>query len=61
MDINGKIIKYLSIDKWYHGTTLEGWKSICKLGVLANYNIGYELDFGYGFYLTSKQQKQKII
>lgn len=57
MEINNKIIKHLSNDKWYHGTTLDGWKSICKFGVLANYNIGLELDFGYGFYLTPKQQE----
>ena len=57
LDITNKMIKYLSIDKWYHGTTLDGWKSICKFGVLANYNIGNELDFGYGFYLTPKQKE----
>lgn len=44
------------MDKWYHGTTLQGWKDICKYGVLSDYNKGYELDFGYGFYLTPIQQ-----
>lgn len=47
-----KIINYLKNDKWYHGTTLHGWKQMCKLKVQANFNIGHELDFGYGFYLT---------
>ncbi|GAA4881728.1 hypothetical protein GCM10023310_72220 [Paenibacillus vulneris] len=55
-------MKHLKKDKWYHGTTLEGWKGICEKGVLAAYNIGHELDFGYGFYLTPiKSQAEKFI
>ena len=38
---------------WYHGTTLSGWKSICKLGIRADFNIGISLDFGNGFYLSN--------
>ncbi|MGV1040632.1 DUF3990 domain-containing protein [Clostridium perfringens] len=52
-----KVRKYLIKDKWYHGTTLDGLKKICKNGVLVNYNEGNELDFGTGFYLTDKKQK----
>lgn len=44
--------KYLNQKSWYHGTTLEGLKGIKEKGVMANYNRGNELDFGYGFYLT---------
>ncbi len=55
MEIN-KLPKYLSYGEWYHGTTLEGWKNICKSGVIAAHNVGNELDFGYGFYLTPKKQ-----
>ncbi|PYY28375.1 DUF3990 domain-containing protein [Paenibacillus illinoisensis] len=54
--------KYLKLDKWYHATTLDGWKSICRYGILANHNIGHELDFGHGFYLThDKKQAEKYI
>lgn len=45
--------KFFCGDRWYHGTTLGGWKSICKLGILADYNIGNSLDFGNGFYLSN--------
>lgn len=37
---------------WYHGTTLAALESIKESGVLVNYNLGNELDFGPGFYLT---------
>lgn len=41
---------------WYHGTTLSEWKSICEVGILADYNIGTSLDFGNGFYLSNNQK-----
>lgn len=44
--------KFLNLTTWYHGTSLAGWKNICKLGILADYNKGTELDFGSGFYLS---------
>lgn len=47
----GKYVKTV----WYHGTTLAGWESIKKSGILVNYNLGNELDFGPGFYLTHSQ------
>ena len=52
-----KIENYLKNNRWYHGTTLNGWNKICELGVKSNYNIGNELDFGYGFYLTPQSQQ----
>lgn len=47
-----KQLNRLNRDKWYHGTTLESYKNICMQGVLYSYNIGTQLDFGTGFYLT---------
>lgn len=52
-----KIKKYLSQKKWYHGTTLDNAKKIRKMGVIADYNKGNELDFGFGFYLTPKKDQ----
>lgn len=46
--------KYMKQDIWYHGTTLSGWKNLCKQKIRADYNSGTELDFGMGFYLTPK-------
>lgn len=47
-----KDLNYLNKDKWYHGTTLTDCESIKQQGVISSYNIGTELDFGPGFYLT---------
>lgn len=53
---------YLSIDKWYHGTTLVHAKNIKQNGIDIKHNIGHELDFGYGFYLTPyKEQAERYI
>lgn len=52
-----KIEKYLNNHKWYHGTSLQGWKEICEKKIQANHNIYNELDFGYGFYLTPKKSQ----
>lgn len=60
--VKQKTLNYLKRTKWYHGTTLYNWKKICSLGVQANYNIGFETDFGYGFYLTpDKEQAEYYI
>lgn len=48
--------KFFRQIKWYHGTTLAEWKSICSKGILAHYNIGISLDFGCGFYLSPSEQ-----
>lgn len=42
----------LNKDKWYHGTTMDAYYNICEQGVISTYNIGTQLDFGTGFYLT---------
>jgi hypothetical protein len=47
-----KQLNRLNSDKWYHGTTIEAYHSICEQGVISSYNIGTQLDFGAGFYLT---------
>lgn len=55
--MKSKVRKYLSSDKWYHATTLDGFKKICDMGVKADYNKGTELDFGCGFYLTPQRDR----
>lgn len=47
----------LNQDLWYHGTTIESAENIAKNGVIANYNLGTELDFGPGFYMTDTFQR----
>lgn len=42
----------LNRDLWYHGTTIANAENISRNGVIADYNLGSELDFGPGFYLT---------
>lgn len=52
----------LQANKWYHGTTMSDAENIKKNGVIVNKNLGIELDFGYGFYLTpNKKQAEKYI
>lgn len=47
----------LNQDLWYHGTTIESAENIAKNGVIANYNVGDQLDFGPGFYLTDTYER----
>lgn len=51
-----KLKKILSSDKWYHATTKQNYDNICQMGVVADFNRGKELDFGYGFYLTTSEK-----
>lgn len=53
IELPQKIIKAISSTMWYHATTLESYHNIKKNGIIVNYNSGSELDFGYGFYLTT--------
>lgn len=55
--ISVKEMNRLNKDLWYHGTTKEDAKSICSMGVICDYNIGSQLDFGSGFYLTDTQER----
>jgi len=48
--------EFMEHDQWFHATTLEGFKSILKNGILASFNNDIELDFGYGFYLTPNKE-----
>ena len=58
-EITGKIKKHLNINMWYHGTVYSNWESICKNGILAEYNKDNSdsLDFGYGFYLAPSKER----
>lgn len=47
----------LNRDLWYHGTTIANAENISKNGVIADYNLGSELDFGPGFYLTDTYER----
>lgn len=50
-----KQLNKLNNDKWYHGTTIDAYHNICEQGVISSYNIGTQLDFGTGFYLTDSK------
>ncbi len=61
MDLTSKQIKNLSHSKWYHATLKRHLPSLLK-GIKVDFNLGHELDFGAGFYITSDfQQAQKYI
>ncbi|AQQ55393.1 hypothetical protein B0X71_19685 (plasmid) [Planococcus lenghuensis] len=49
-------MRNLEKTKWYHGTTLSGFKSIMKQGVKFDVSVGSELDFGPGFYLAPDKE-----
>ena len=52
MELTDKIKRVLSSDKWYHATTIDNYNSIRQKGIIADFNRGKELDFGYGFYFA---------
>ena len=58
MNISKKTENRLQSTSWFHGTLLSSLESI-KQGVLARHNksTSKDLDFGYGFYLTSTFEK----
>ena len=45
----------LKSTKWYHATWKKHFANL-KSGIKADLNCGRELDFGYGFYLTTTQE-----
>lgn len=55
--ISIKELNRLNRNEWYHGTTVDGAENIRNIGVIANYNLGSELDFGMGFYLTDTYER----
>lgn len=56
LELPDKIIHILSADKWYHATTRSNFENILSKGVIADHNRFSELDFGYGFYLTTSEK-----
>ena len=56
MELSDKIRHILSADRWYHATTRSSFENIVSKGVIADYNKSTELDFGYGFYLTTSEK-----
>lgn len=56
MDLPKKIANTLSSTKWYHATTKSNFKNILTHGVSVDFNRYGELDFGYGFYLTTTEK-----
>ena len=56
MELSPKIQATLSSHKWYHATTKSNYENLLKSGIIADYNRGSELDFGYGFYLTNNEK-----
>lgn len=52
MAFTSKIRMVLSQTSWYHATTRSNFENIRSHGIIADYNRGRELDFGFGFYLT---------
>lgn len=56
LELPDKIKRILSADKWYHATTRSNFENILSKGVIADHNRYSELDFGYGFYLTTSEK-----
>lgn len=56
MELPAKIKHILSADKWYHATTKSNFENILSKGIIADHNRFSELDFGYGFYLTTSEK-----
>ncbi|MBQ6787453.1 MAG: DUF3990 domain-containing protein [Lachnospiraceae bacterium] len=57
LGISIKELNMLNHDHWYHGTSYANAKIISSAGVDVTYNIGNELDFGAGFYLTDTPER----
>lgn len=54
--MTSKVYNALSSECWFHATTRSNFENILKSGILVDYNKGKELDFGYGFYLTTSEE-----
>ncbi|MBE6891898.1 MAG: DUF3990 domain-containing protein [Ruminococcaceae bacterium] len=53
MEFSDKLRKILSNNRWFHATTYSDYINIKEKGIIVDHNRGSELDFGYGFYLTT--------
>lgn len=56
LELSPKVIRKLSSTRWFHATTQSNYENILKQGVVVDYNRYGELDFGYGFYLTTEEK-----
>lgn len=56
MELSTKVKNILSSTHWFHATTKSSFENILAQGVVADYNRYSELDFGYGFYLTTTEK-----
>lgn len=56
LELNVKVKNILSSTRWFHATTKSSFENILAQGVVADYNRYSELDFGYGFYLTTTEK-----
>lgn len=56
LELSPKLAKKLSSTRWFHATTQSNYENILKNGVVVDYNRCGELDFGYGFYLTTEEK-----
>lgn len=52
LKLTGKQCRQLQVSKWYHATLKRHLESL-KSGIKVDHNMGHELDFGAGFYITS--------
>lgn len=55
MQLSPKVYNALSSERWFHATTKSNFKNILESGIIVDFNKGKELDFGYGFYLTTTE------
>lgn len=53
LELTTKVRNALSSTQWFHATTKSNFVNIVDKGVVFDYNRCSELDFGYGFYLTT--------
>ena len=51
--LSDKLTRILSSTRWFHATTKSNYKNILSNGIICDYNRYGELDFGFGFYLTT--------
>lgn len=61
MDLTTKQENQLRNTRWFHATLLRHLESL-KSGIDVKFNLGSELDFGPGFYITPDfEQAKKFI
>ena len=58
MELTTKQEKQLGQTQWFHATLLKHLESL-KKGIDVQFNLGSELDFGPGFYITPDKETSK--